>query len=129
MNIYDTLRSEHQHIMGTLNTLLDCSQQDHAKRVELFQQLSTELIKHSEREAHTVYSELGELDQFRNIVNRLSQEHATVANLVEKISTLNDRDASWSPNLMQLREALRKHMLVEETSLFPDAERLFNRNV
>lgn len=128
MHIYDSLRTDHQQILSVLDTLLEYPQQSEAVQIQLFQQLATELEEHSEREARTVYAELGEHGQFRTLIDRLSKEHSTVANLVEEIGALNVMDPGWHTYLTQLRDALHKHILIEETSLFPDAEKFLGRD-
>lgn len=124
MNIYDALRESHE-LQRTLCRGL-VRTKDVAHRLELFNQLKTELAAHAAAEERFLYApmlmdDLG-LDASRHAV----AEHHDIDELVETLEELRGEGARWHTAAMALSKKVHHHLREEETRFFQVSGKLLS---
>lgn len=119
MDIFDTLKQDHQKISEMLRAIERGAE---AERKELFDEMQTELMLHSEAKETVFYSELESHDALRELVLEGREEHKLIELLLEDMSAMESGDEQWSAKLTVLNELVSHHVQEEEKCLFDKAQ-------
>ena len=119
MDIFDLLKQDHQQISEMLRAIERNSEDE---RKELFDEMQTELMLHSEAEETVLYSELEKHDALRELVQEGREEHKLFEQLLEGMSAMESGDEQWSAKLTVLSELVSHHVQEEEKCLFDKAQ-------
>jgi hemerythrin-like domain-containing protein len=119
VDIFDLLKQDHQQISEMLRAIERNSEDE---RKELFDEMQTELMLHSEAEETVFYSELEKHDALRELVLEGREEHKLFEQLLEDMSAMESGDEQWLAKLTVLNELVSHHVQEEEKCLFPKAQ-------
>lgn len=119
MDIFDLLKQDHQQISEMLRALERNSEDE---REELFDEMQTELMLHSEAKESVFYSELAKHDALRELVQEGREEHKLFEQLLEDMSAMESGDEQWSAKLTVLSELVSHHVQEVEKCLFSKAQ-------
>lgn len=126
MDIYDTLRDDHQIIRSYLTEIDKLEDSKPATRVKLFGELQVFLHAHARAEEKIVYAELLKHEEAGDITREGEVEHAVADTLLPVIAGLDPEDPYWRANFAVLKEAVVHHLDEEEKELFRTARKLLD---
>ena len=91
----------------------------------ILDQIREELDLHSRIEEQLFYPELAQAlsEQVRERVRHAGEEHAVVDRLLAELALIQADDPGCDAKVKVLRETVERHVLEEQTLLFPDARR------
>jgi hemerythrin superfamily protein len=114
----DALTAEHRMVQKHFEALLETRHDETARREILMAKIAAALTKHAVEEENVVYpalTEAGHADQARHLI----EDHGQMKTYLYDLRRLSPRDMEWIGRARQLWNALEKHMLEEETKIFP----------
>ncbi|MDF2965237.1 MAG: hemerythrin cation binding protein [Rickettsiaceae bacterium] len=117
MDIYELLKYDHNKVKELLNKL------EKKKDIELFKQLKTEVIAHSEAEEEAFYAPLKKkVGKLAIIVDAGHEEHNLAMKMMEEIENVAS-DEEWQSLLAVIKKSIEAHITMEEEDLFKLAEK------
>lgn len=119
-----TLSNDHERIQAitaTLRRLLAAGAADREEIDRLLRDLRVELDVHTRREEAGVYSVFRDVGLDFDYAGRFIGEHALAADLLDRAESERDRSA-----IDELLAHLDRHILDEESDVFPAARQLFS---
>ena len=98
--------------------------QDHPRKQRIAEQACSALHVHAQLEEDIFYPAFAEAadDEGKQLVDASLQDHLMVKNMIAELQDL--RGEEFHLQFQEVMEAVRDHVLAEETDMFPEAERL-----
>jgi len=125
MNIFETLRDDHQK-QRTLVELLCKTHGDSHGRRELLQRLKSALQTHAAAEERNLYALLLKDDRSQQQARHSIAEHQELDDLLDKLETTDMSSSGWLSIANELRERLLHHLKEEETKFFQMAGKVLS---
>jgi hemerythrin superfamily protein len=126
MNIYNFLKADHRKVEELFDDILACSSTD--ERLELFQELSQELLVHADSEHQTLYKTLKKFEETKEIVKHADKEHAEVKEYLATINKISAETDEWIEKIGELKHAVTHHVKEEEEEMFKQARKVLNKD-
>ena len=98
-----------------------------ARRKDLVDQVTIELVRHSVAEEAEVYPRVAEKVGGAE-VERAKSEHAEAEETLKRLERLQPDDPSFAGELTTLMEEIRQHVAEEEGEMFPHMRRVFTED-
>jgi len=118
----ELLKADHR----TVNDLFQQYEatQDHTRKQHIAEQACTALHVHAQLEEDIFYPVFAEKadDEGKQLVEESLQEHLTVKDMIAELQALQGEE--FALKFQELMEAVRDHVLEEETDMFPEAEQI-----
>ncbi len=126
MNVYKLLEKDHKQASQLFERLLKTSNDSTGKREELFGELKSELMAHSEAEEKVFYPALKNPDQTHDLTLEAIEEHHVVKQLLKELEDMSKNSDQWIAKLTVLQENVEHHVEEEENHLFPKARQVLS---
>lgn len=128
-DIIDTLKSEHQDVLGLLKQLDETTDRAVKTRTDLFARIDRALTAHAKGEEAVVYpayAERGDHDDQKSNVEAHT-EHAAVEDVVlPQLRSADPGSREFAGNAKVLMEFVEHHAKEEERVIFPKMRKLFD---
>ncbi|MGH8160703.1 MAG: hemerythrin domain-containing protein [Gammaproteobacteria bacterium] len=125
-DIYDVLTRQHGEVKEMLESLSRSSAEsaeDARKRQTMSRRLAAELVSHNRAESQTLYKRLLEFEDIRDQVEEHRREHDAVNTQLQGLLNVNVEDDAWPEKLLEIKNAVERHIEDEENRLFPEARK------
>ena len=129
MDIYSLLKKDHQTVSALFDKLTKSPAQSKKSREEIFAQIKTELMVHSESEESAFYDPLLKEKEAHELILEANVEHDEMTNLLEEISNMAMIDERWMAKCVELKELVEQHVKQEEGVVFSVAKQILDKNV
>ena len=116
VGVFNMLAEQH----GAVSALMRCLQDRPEKKSDLWPEIRRELLTHEHGEICAVYPVLHDYGEMRPLVEQHAQEAGEMESLIDEIDAAQAED--WRPLYDQLVDAVRHHVELEETTIFPKAQ-------
>jgi hemerythrin superfamily protein len=126
-DVIEILMEDHREVERMFAELegLDDSEQNAARRKQLVEQVTIELVRHSVAEEAEVYpavkSKVSEEE-----AERAKHEHAEAEMTMKRLERLKPDDPSFNAELLLLMREIREHVAEEENEMFPHMRSIFS---
>lgn len=124
MDIYESLKNDHDEVIGLLNELLKLDEDDDYREV-LIKQIEKNLIPHSRAEEAVFYNSIRAVSDNADVMHSF-KEHMEAEVLLRNLQLKEKTDMNWKETAMKLKKALEHHIEEEEGKLFNVAKKIFN---
>ena len=118
----DMLKKDHDEILSVLDQIVATDDSQTWKRSMLLMKLAHKLDKHSYEEENVVYPALRDDNDVQQ-ADELDKEHGHVKTFVFELKQMETDDPNWIAKIRDLREALSKHIQMEEEQIIPRLKR------
>lgn len=123
MQIYDTLKKEHQELRQLLDRLITAGEEN--TRSELISQVRDALVPHARAEEAVFYNSLREFDRAKEKIGHSFKEHMKAETLLRTMQVKEKIAANWEKSARDLKEAIEHHIAEEEGEIFGYARQFF----
>jgi hypothetical protein len=96
---------------------------DEGRKVEIYQQIATELRVHMQLEEEIFYPGSREFVKEEDTVNEAEVEHASAKDLMTQLDATPASDTHYDAKVKVLQEMIEHHVEEEETEFFPEVRR------
>jgi hemerythrin-like domain-containing protein len=127
MDALELLTTDHQKVKKLLDDLEGTTERCVKTREELFSKVKTELTVHEVIEEEIFYPALKEHPKAKDIVLEGIEEHNVVDTLLGELSATPMDDETWGPKAKVMAENVRHHIEEEESTMFAQARKVFDR--
>jgi len=127
MNAITMLERDHVKVKALLARLDSTTPRATVTRRDLFNRIKADLTVHETIEEEIFYPALRSHPRAKDIVLEGIEEHNVVDNLLGELSDLSPRHETWGAKATVMRENVEHHIEDEETDMFPQARRIFDR--
>lgn len=128
MDIFDTLKSDHERVKALMKKIADGSNGAIRTREQTFLQLKEDLLAHSKVEEAVFYAAVkGNKNIKENILEALN-EHHIIELLVAELDSMPKDSEHWKAKFTFLRETVEHHVKEEESEMFEKARKLINQD-
>jgi hemerythrin-like domain-containing protein len=127
MDAITLLKDDHDKVKRLLAELESTTERGVKTRQELFEKIKTELTVHEVIEEEIFYPALNEHPKAREIVLEAYEEHNVVDTIMGELDGLPVDDETWGAKAKVIQENIEHHIEEEETQMFAQARRLFER--
>ena len=119
------LKADHQRVAALFERYRRWRRGAFASKKMILDQIREELDLHSRIEERLFYPELAQAlsEQVKEHVRHAGEEHAVVDRLVSELALVDPDDPGCDAKVKVLRETVERHVLEEQTLLFPEARR------
>jgi hemerythrin superfamily protein/sporulation protein YlmC with PRC-barrel domain len=124
--IFDLLIQDHRKVDDLIAHIEKSEDEEECN--ELFAELRTALLAHSQAEDEVFYSRLEEEDETESLIGEARNEHQQVEDLLEQLGEIEDEDA-WMKRYADLKQAVQHHVHEEEHQLFPKARKVLDKEM
>ncbi len=100
---------------------------DLKKHQQLFEQIKTELQIHTHTEETVLYPAFEKHEERKDITHEAFEEHKQIKILIREIAALGKGSERFDAKLIVMGENVEHHVKEEETEMFPEAKKLFDR--
>lgn len=128
MNIYDSLKQDHQSVQHILDQMVATSEADVSMRTQLFNRFKVEFLAHARAEEKLLYSKLEQHRSSHELALESEEEHHAAESMLRELERTDVRDERWKAKASVLREMIRHHVQEEEQKMFPKAQELFDED-
>lgn len=128
MNIYDSLKQDHQSVRHIFDEMVNTSDADASLRTQLFNRLKVELLAHSRAEEKLLYPQLERHRSSHDLALESEEEHHAAESMLRELERTDVRDEHWKAKAKVLREMVLHHVEEEEHNLFPKAHELLGED-
>jgi hemerythrin superfamily protein len=128
MNLYDSLRQDHQSIKHILDQMVKTSEADITLRTQLFNRLKVEFLAHARAEEKMLYPLLEQHRSSRDQALEGEVEHHAAESMLRELERTDVKDDHWKAKASVLREMILHHVQEEENKLFPKARKIFSED-
>lgn len=125
MNIYETLKKDHEKVTALLDRLIASEKADSKLRESLVKQIRDELIPHARAEEAVLYNSIRDVDSAKGVVGHAYREHIEAEAILRSLQVSDAVNLSWVNGAKKLRDALKHHIAEEEGEVFSAAKKLF----
>jgi hemerythrin superfamily protein len=123
--IFDVLVQDHRKLDSLMKRVEKT--EDGNQCMELFAELRTALLAHSQAEDEVFYARLEDDAETEELIGAARDQHQQVEDLIEELGEIED-DAAWMKRFADLEQAVDRHVQEEERQLFPRARRVFDQD-
>lgn len=127
MNAIAMLERDHVKVKRLLARLDVTTARATVTRRRLFDRVKSELTVHETIEEEVFYLALKAHPRAKDLVLDGIEEHNVVDNLLGELTKLASNHATWGAKATVMRENVEHHIEEEETRMFPQARRIFDR--
>ena len=126
MNGLDLLKEDHRRVEKMLEQLSKTSEDDVARRQELYGQLADDMQAHEIIEEEILYPALKDHPKAREVVLEGYEEHHVVDNIMSELNDVPFDDETWAAKFAVMKENIEHHIEEEEEDMFEKAEDIFD---
>ena len=119
MDAFSLLKADHRKVEQLFAQLESASGK---QKLQVFQQIKTELELHTHIEEKIFYPALEEPEETHDLTLEAYEEHAVVKNLLKELGRAKTATDEWEAQAKVLQENVEHHVEEEENELFPKAE-------
>ena len=119
MDAFSLLKADHRKVEQLFAQLESASGK---QKLQVFQQIKTELDMHTHIEEKIFYPALEEPEETHDLTLEAYEEHAVVKNLLKELGRAKTANDEWEAQAKVLQENVEHHVEEEENELFPKAE-------
>jgi hemerythrin-like domain-containing protein len=127
MDAIAMLKADHDKVKGLLQDLASTTERGVRTREELFSTIKGELTVHEIIEEEIFYPALKSHPKAKDLVLEAFEEHHVVNVLMGELEDLDVTDETWGAKAQVMQENIEHHIEEEETEMFPQARRIFDR--
>jgi hemerythrin-like domain-containing protein len=128
-NVIEILEHDHREVeemFAELESLRGAAGEDAgARRQDLKEQVTIELVRHSVAEETQVYPAVEERVSAEE-AERAKQEHAEAEETLQRLDDMDPGDPSFDDELTTLMREIREHIAEEEGEMFPHMRQIFS---
>ncbi|MGB9980593.1 hemerythrin domain-containing protein [Methanobacterium sp.] len=117
-DLFQMLKNDHDNVKNLLKEASD--KKDSSK----FREIKNQLNIHMESEEKYFYPRLKYIDE--DGMNQSFKEHDEAKEIIKDMERIHWKDKEWMNKLNELRKTVEAHVEKEETTIFPESERLSN---
>lgn len=128
MNILKQLKKEHREVAALFHKIKKAPDASFQKKEKLFQEIALKLGAHAEAEEAVLYARMKRDSNSRDEILEAFEEHGLVKLLLSEIKNLASEDERWMAKLTVLNQLVEHHVEEEESKVFKDARKLFERS-
>lgn len=126
------LKSQHKEVDALFKEVEALSDSAKATRKKLFGQIDQALTVHAKIEETIFYPELKaaaarDKDAKQEVLEAY-EEHANVKSMIAKLEETEPSDETYAAKLQVLSELVKHHVKEEETTMFPQAKKLLDKD-
>ncbi len=118
--VFRHLMQEHGEVSALMKRVSMSS--DAQVRREHYPKIREELISHERAEVRVVYSELGALQQTRDVAAKHNREAKELESAIADLDAIDPANSEWGPAFEQLVQLVTAHVTEEESDFFPKAQ-------
>lgn len=119
MDAFSLLKADHENVAALFEQLESASGK---QKLEVFNQIRTELDLHAHIEEKIFYPALEEPAETHEITLEAYEEHALVKKLLHELGRARTPNEEWEAKAKVLQENVEHHVEEEENELFPKAQ-------
>lgn len=123
-DIFSQLKRDHDQIRSLFEKVEQAP--DTKDRLDLFGEVKRALTAHSKAEDQTFYTELETDEELEDDIVDARQEHELIDQLIAEVEGTDPDDGRWMTRLVELKDAVERHVREEEDQIFPLARELLN---
>jgi hemerythrin-like domain-containing protein len=127
MDAIALLKTDHDKVKRLLAELESTTERGVKTRAELYATIKGELTIHETIEEEIFYPALKEHPKAKDLVLEAYEEHHVVDRVMAELEDLDVSDETWGAKATVMRENVEHHIEEEETEMFPQARRVFDR--
>jgi iron-sulfur cluster repair protein YtfE (RIC family) len=120
MDAFNLLKADHRKVEELFEEFESASGQ---AKMQLFQQIKTELELHTHIEETIFYPAVEEPKQTHDLTLEAYEEHDVVKKLLQELSRVKSPNEEWEAKAKVLQENVEHHVQEEENELFPKASK------
>lgn len=124
MNAIELLKQDHRKVEELFKQADQT--EDAGKKLQLFEQIKTELETHTHIEETIFYPKLKEYDELKDIVLEGIEEHHQAKIFLRELSNLMEDSEKFEPKFKVLQEDIEHHVEEEEGEMFPKVKKVFD---
>lgn len=128
MSIYEALHADHDRAEALFEELLETSNDEVARRQEVFGELRRELETHAAAEEALFYTRLESQEGIAEVVAELLKDHDEIRGLLKELGADDMSSDAWMEKLDILMEIVQKHVEEEETEAFDLARAILDES-
>jgi hemerythrin superfamily protein len=125
MEIYQTLKKDHQEVKSLFNELLSLNENDNYRHT-LIDKIASELIPHARAEEAVFYNTLRACDADTGTIMHSFKEHMESETLLRTLQAKDKIDLDWKKTAIKLLESLEHHIQEEEGKVFALAKNILS---
>ena len=124
MDAFNLLKADHRKVERLFAELEAASGKE---KLQVFQQIKTELELHTHVEEKIFYPALEEPEETHELTLEAYEEHDVVKNLLRELSKAKTANDQWEAQAKVLQENVEHHVQEEENELFKKASSALSR--
>src|SRR6187431_584532 len=121
--IFDLLKQDHREVDDLMKRIENAK--DEETCMELFADMRTMLLAHSQAEDEVLYSRLEEVEETESLVGEARDEHQEIEDLIEEMGEIEDED-EWMERFQDLKTSVQHHVKEEEGEMFARARKVLD---
>lgn len=121
MDAFSLLKADHENVAALFEQLESASGR---QKLEIFNQIRTELELHAHIEEKVFYPALEEPAETHELTLEAYEEHDVVKKLLRELSRARTPNEEWEAKAKVLQENVEHHVEEEENELFPKANQV-----
>jgi hemerythrin-like domain-containing protein len=122
-SIFELLASQHRAIEARFAEVYQHGAAHLAEACAVYAVLAQQIVDHLEGEARIVYPRLSTVPELTTILDEVKDDHMRISLLVTGLLISRTTASEWVREVRRLEEVVAQHVEVEESDLFPAAER------
>lgn len=127
-NILTKIQNEHHELFDLLAKVE--SSQDYFRRLELFNQIKSQLVDHMIGEEKSIYTRFRtdiKEPQTEQLVQSSDREHHQIKEYLQRLNLINFGSKNWLDMFKLFQDVVKKHCEDEEKQMFAEAKEDFTR--
>lgn len=126
MDIYHSLRDDHDTIIQLLNDLMLVPQRDDPRADAIIENIREELISHARAEEVVFYNSLRSVKRYEDLVRHGYADHVEIESLLRLLQVKGKADRDWKKTADRLKVLFEQHVAEEEGEFFEAARNAFS---
>ena len=127
MNILNLLKEDHQDVKDLLSQMEKTTERGAKKRQQLWEKCRAALLAHAHAENRVFYQPLLREGDDPEMILEAEVEHQVVERLMDDIQSTDVTSEKWIAKVTVLKELVEHHVKEEESSIFKEARKAFDR--
>ena len=123
INAIELLKQDHRKVEKLFKEVEQAT--NSTVRMELFNQIATELEAHATAEEVALYPKAEKLEQTKGQAMHAYKEHSDIRKCIDEVKKGNAGKDEWMGKIQDLKEVVNHHVKEEEGDFFPKIERYF----